>query len=204
VRRFASIASLTVGVLCATTSLVHAQGYAGFRAGGTAAQFTGTDADQFDGTRNGFIGGGFIGFDKGKRMGFRADMLYQMKGAISGESSIKLDYLEIGTMLVGRFSLTDRFQLRAFLGPLFGVFVNAEGDSGPVDIDFGDIVEHFELSGVIGAELDVRTGPYFALFEVRYTQGSRVFEDKGLDGEPLDFTVSNSSLSAMAGLMVPF
>jgi hypothetical protein len=204
VRRFASIASLAVGVLCASAALVHAQGYAGFRAGGTAAKFTGPNASEFDGTRNGFIGGGFIGFDKGKIMGFRADLLYQMKGAISGESSIKLDYIEVGTMLVGRYTLSERFTLRGFLGPTFGVFVNAEGDNGPVDIDFGDIVNHFELSGVIGAEFDMKAGPYFALFEVRYTQGSRVFGDTDLDGSPLDFTVSNSSLSAMAGLMVPF
>jgi hypothetical protein len=47
-------------------------------------------------------------------------------------------------------------------------------------------------------------GPYVVLLESRYTQGSRVFESVGLNGEPLNLNLSNSGISIMAGLMVPF
>jgi Outer membrane protein beta-barrel domain len=204
VRRFAAVASVSLALLVGAMSTVHAEGYAGFRAGGTMASFAGPDADLFPGSRNGFTGGAFLGFDSGQRLGFRADVLYTMKGAINGDQSFKLDYIELGTMLVARFRLSERFGLRAFAGPMVGVFVNAEFDSGAVDVDLGDIVSHWEISGTIGAELDVKAGPYFVLFEARYTQGSRIFEDKNLAGEPLDFNVSNSGLAGMAGLMIPF
>jgi len=102
--------------------------------------------------------------------------------------------------------------MRGFIGPMVGLWVNAEAtffyddgiQEGEADIDLGEIVEHWEFSGVIGAELDVAAGPYVVLFDVRYTQGSRVFEDRGLDLQPLDFKVSNSGIGIMAGLMVPF
>lgn len=222
-RRAAHIAPLTAGLLVVAASLAHAGGYAGFKGGVNLASFVGPSVDStaafggldptgevvieeqtFPGSRTGFTGGGFIGFDSGKHLGFRADLLYTMKGATNGEVTIKLDYIELGTVLVWRTTLTERFTLRAFAGPMVGVFVNAEGDSGPVDIDFGDIVHHWEFSGTGGVELDVNTGPYIVLLEARYTLGSRVFDETNLDGDPLDYTVSNSGIGVMAGMMVPF
>jgi hypothetical protein len=127
-----------------------------------------------------------------------------MKGGTEGDASIKVDYMEAATVLTIRQPLGQTLGLRFFVGPVFGLFVNAEADNGPVDLDYGDIVEHFELSGTIGAELDVKAGPYFVLFETRYTQGTRVFEGENLDGSDLDWNVSNSGVAVMAGLMVPF
>jgi hypothetical protein len=202
--------------LLATASFAHAESYAGFKGGVNQASFTGKDADQFPYSRTGFTGGAFLGFDSGKRLGFRADLLYTMKGATTGAepasaladtfvtSLIKIDYFELGTLLVARFDLPKNFALRAFIGPVIGLWVNAEADNGPEDVDLGDVVEHWEFSGTIGAEFDMTAGPYVFLLEARYSQGSRLFKDVGLDGEPLDFKVSNSGIGVLAGMMVPF
>ncbi|HEU4929813.1 MAG TPA: outer membrane beta-barrel protein [Candidatus Krumholzibacteria bacterium] len=193
------------GVLLSAASLAHAEGgYAGFKLGANLASFTGDDADLYPDSRTGFTGGGFIGIDSGRYLGFRTDLLYTMKGGANDVVTIEIDYLEVAPLLVGRYDLPNRFALRAFAGPVFGFWINAEADNRPMDIDIGDIVHHFELSGTIGAELDVQAGPYIGLVEVRYTQGGRVFEDVGIQGEPLDLKVSNRGISVMAGLMCPF
>lgn len=214
-KRFASIIVGAVALVVAMAPLALAEGYAGFRLGANMASMTGDDADQFPDSRLGFTGGGFIGFDSGKRLGFRADVLYTMKGGKTAEDeTLKLDYMETAMLLTVRHAVSQRFTVRGFIGPVFGLFINAEGtgflpDSTgdptfEVDQDLGEIVEHFEISATFGVELDIRTGPYFTLLEARYTQGSRVFEDIGLDGEPLDLKVSNSGIGLMAGLMIPF
>ncbi len=94
--------------------------------------------------------------------------------------------------------------MRAFAGPVLGLWINAEADNGPLDVDIGDTLNNWEISGTIGAELDAKAGPYVLLLDARYTQGSRVFGDVGVTGEPLNFTVSNSGITVTAGLMVPF
>lgn len=214
-KRISSIILGAVAVVLAVAPLAFAEGYAGFRLGANMASMTGDDADQIPDSRLGFAGGAFLGFDSGKRLGFRGDVLYTMKGGkTSTDETLKLDYLETAMLLTVRQTLTERFTLRAFIGPVFGLFVNAEGTgflpdttgdpTFEVDTDLGDIVKHFEVSGTIGLELDVRTGPYITLLEARYTQGSRVFEDIGLDGQPLDLKVSNSGIGLLAGLMIPF
>ena len=123
---------------------------------------------------------------------------------MNGERAIKLDYFEAAPLLVIRQSLGQKFGLRVFLGPVFGVFVNAEADNGPVDIDLGDIVNHGEVSGTIGAEFNMKAGPYTLLFDARYTQGNRVFKGEDLDGADLNYDVSNTGIGIMAGVMVPF
>ena len=208
------IASIALGLSLAAATFAHAEGYAGFRGGVNMASFSGEGtfspkqatipSQEYPDPRTGFTGGMFLGFDKGTRFGFRADLLYTMKGGKNGEATIKLDYFEMAPLLVIRQSLSRQFGVRVFLGPVFGLFVNAEADNGPVDIDLGDIVEHFEASGTIGAELDMKAGPYILLFDVRYTQGTRVFEGEDLDGVTQDFNVSNTGLAIMAGVMVPF
>ncbi len=230
-KRFATIAACLVCAYLIAAPRARAEGYAGFRAGGIRSVFVGDDADQMPWSRIGFTGGGFIGFDSGKHMGFRTDLLYTMKGGQGPEpvveadyleelnplgeysaSEIKIDYIEMAPLLVVRFPLTGRFAIRGFLGPMVGLWVNAEaeptvdqaGEEYHIDVDLGEIVEHWEVSAVIGVELNAKVGPYVVLLESRYTQGSRVFEDVGLLGEPLNFNVSNSGISVMAGLMVPF
>lgn len=214
-KRFSSIIVGAAALVLAMAPLAFAESYAGFRLGANMASMTGDDADQIPDSRLGFTGGGFIGFDSGKHLGFRADVLYTMKGGkTSTDETLKLDYLETAMLLTVRASLTQRFTVRGFIGPVFGLFVNAEsteylpdstGDpTFEIDHDLGEIVEHFEISATFGVELDIRTGPYFTIVEARYTQGSRVFEDIGIDGEPLDLKVSNSGIGLMAGLMIPF
>ncbi len=210
-----------VGILCAlaivaSVSAVHAEGYAGFRAGGIRAVFTGDDADQAPWSRIGFTGGGFIGFDSGN-FGFRTDVLYTMKGGQSNFGTFKLDYLELAPLFVAKYEISDKMAVRGFVGPVFSVWINAEfqqyyddglpdsvGAEGEIDADIGEVVKHFELSGTIGIELNYKVGPYVALLESRYTQGSSVFDDFGPENQPLNFKVSNSGISVMAGLMVPF
>jgi len=210
------IAFIIVGfAVLSAASFAHA-GYAGFKGGVNYAGFTGEDADEFPYHRTGFTGGGFLAWDGGNHLGFRTDLLYTMKGATTGAvpasaeadtfvtSLIKIDYLELGTLLTARFDVSKRFTVRGFVGPVLGLWVNAEADNGPLDVDIGDIVEHWEFSATIGGEIDMKAGPYVLLMEARYTQGSRVFESIGLNGEPLDFNVSNQGIGLMVGMMVPF
>jgi len=203
------LAIVAAVVLLGNASLAQAEGYAGFKAGANLASFTGDGTSllpEFPDTRTGFTGGGFIGFDSGKYLGFRTDLLYTMKGAVNEDLrlSVELDYLEAATLLVGRFDLPGRFAVRVVAGPVFGMWINAEADNGPVDQDIGEAIEHLEISGTIGAELNVMTGPYIALLEARFTQGTRVFEPVMVGDEEIEIGYKNQGISVMAGLMVPF
>lgn len=217
VRSFASIAACTAAIVLASSSGVRAEGYAGFRGGINYAKFTTSDVDYAEITgvdsisgvatdrRLGFTGGGFIGADYGKGLGFRFDLLYTQKGGSDNDTtSVDLDYIELATLFVYRFKLTERFTLRAFVGPVVGLWVNAELDLGPVDLDLGEIIENWEFSGTIGAEFDMTAGPYILLLEARYTQGTPVFEGAGLQGQPIYIDAANSGLSVMTGVSVPF
>jgi opacity protein-like surface antigen len=211
--RNATIVSIALG-LCLAAATAHAEGYAGFKGGVNLASFSGEGtfspkqqtipAQEYPGTRRGFTGGVFFGFDSSGRFGFRTDLLYTMKGGTNGDEAIELDYFEAAPLLVIRQPLGEKFGLRVFLGPVLGVFVNAEADNGPVDIDLGDIVKHSEVSGTLGAEFNMKAGPYTLLLDARYTQGTRIFEGEDLDGITQDFDVSNTGLALMAGVMVPF
>jgi len=140
-----------------------------------------------------------------------------------GVTKIKLDYLEFAPLFVARFGLGERFAVRGSLGPTIGVWISAEAEDAILlddqehhfDVDLGEIVEHWEFGGTIGLELNARLGPYVVLLEGRYARGGRVFEGKTLMGadlefdvpgqaEPVKFDVSNSSMSVLAGLMIPF
>jgi hypothetical protein len=211
---FAFIAACAAGIVLASSPSMGAESYAGFRAGVNSASFSPTDVSfalpsgaevTAPDPRLGFTGGGFIGADYGKGLGYRFDLLYAQKGGTSSDStSINVDYIEVATLFVYRLKLSERFALRAFAGPVVGLWVSAETDLGPTDEDIGEIVEHWELSGTIGAEFNAKTGPYILLLEARYMQGTQVFESVGLDGEPLDIQAANGGISVMAGVAVPF
>ncbi|HEX6791449.1 MAG TPA: outer membrane beta-barrel protein [Candidatus Krumholzibacteria bacterium] len=231
-----SIITVAVAILVALALAprANAEAYAGFRGGMNISSFSGEGqfapfgpprpgappppfpasafpATEYADSRTGFTGAVFIGFDKG-RYGFRTEMMYTQKGAASGEASVKLDYVEMAPLFVFKQPLSSGFALRAFAGPVVGLFVNAEVDNGPIDVDIGDIVEHLELSGTIGAELDVKAGPYWVIFDARYTAGTSVFEGENLEGDdliygtvnPTEFDASNTGISISAGLMIPF
>jgi hypothetical protein len=213
VRRYSIIAGIALCLFAALACPARSQGYAGFRAGVNIASFTGDGVfpDPFDDQvsyafpdpRIGFTGAAFIGVDRG-RYGFRTDIMYTMKGGKEGENMIKVDYLELAPLFVVRQTLSERYALRGFIGPVAGLWVNAEFDNGPTDLDIGDIVNHLDLSATIGAELDIRTGPYTVIFDGRYTYGSRVFKEEALDGSPLECWLHNTGIALSAGLMVPF
>lgn len=212
--RSTTIASVALGLSLASASLAHAGGYAGFRGGMNMASFSGDGtfspkqqtipAQDYPDPRTGFTGGVFFGFEGEGRFGYRTDLLYTMKGGKNGEASIKLDYFEMAPLLVIKQKLSEKYGLRFVVGPQFGLFVNAEADDGPVDIDLGDIVEHFEASIVVGAEFNMKAGPYVLLLDARYTRGTPVFKGEDLDGITQEFDVSNTGIAIMAGLMVPF
>lgn len=214
VKRFASIATCAAVIVLAPPPSVRAESYAGFRAGINYASFTG-DNVSFTGfddaeitapdSRLGFSGGAFIGTDYGKGLGYRFDLLYTQKGGTSSDStSVDLDYVELATLFVYRFKVSEQYTLRAFAGPVVGLWLSAEADLGPIDQDLGEIIEHWEFSGTIGGEFNAKAGPYILLLEARYTQGTQVFENVGLDGEPIDIQAANSGISVMAGVAVPF
>ena len=206
------IAVVTLVVSSLGASVAHADGYGGFRAGVNHAYLSGdTEELGLTGSREVFTGGIFLGFDTDGMFGFRTDLLYTMKGAKDDfGTELKVDYFEMAPLLVARFPLGSRFAVRGFVGPVFGAFVNAELDGGPVDIDLGDIVEHMEISGTLGAEVNYKVGPYVLLLDTRYTTGSQIFEGEDLAGNPIvdEFgnliNVSNVGIAVMLGLMVPF
>jgi len=217
VKRFASIAACAAGIVLASSPDVRAESYAGFRGGINYASFTSrvdyawTTSDTSTATvhivdpRLGFTGGAFIGTDYGKGLGYRFDLLYTQKGGTGSDStSIDLDYIELATLFVYRYKLSEKYTVRAFAGPVIGLWLSAETDLGSTDWDLGATIEHWEFSGTIGAEFDMKAGPYILLLEARYTQGSQVFESVGLDGEPIDIPASNSGISVMTGVAVPF
>lgn len=240
-KRITSIALLALA-LSALVNAAHAQGYAGFRGGVVNASFSDDDYDIYPWARTGFTGGAFIGKDFGKTFGFRIDAMYTQKGAYGpepfveldyleqitapatefGNTQIKLDYLEFSPLFVARFPVTKKLAVRGFIGPTVGFWVSAEaedvvlagGQEYRFDIDLGEIVEHWEIGGTIGVELNVPVGPYSFLVDARYAMGGRVFEGKTLLGADLEvpvpggdsvtFDVSNKTVAVLAGLMIPF
>jgi hypothetical protein len=216
VRRFAFHAACAAAIVLASSSDVRAEAYAGFRGGVNYARFTTNDVDYAEitnvdsipgvatGRRLGFTGGGFIGVDYGKGLGFRIDLMYTQKGGTEDTTSVDLDYLELGTLFVYRYKLSERYTLRAFAGPVIGLWVNAELDLGPYDKDLGEVIEHWEFSGTIGAEFDMTAGPYVLLLEARYTKGTPVFKSVGLEGQPIYIDAANGGISVMTGVAVPF
>ena len=217
VRRFASIAACAAAIVLASSSGVRAESYAGFRGGINYAKFTTSDVDYAEITgvdsisglatdrRLGFSGGAFIGVDYGKGLGFRLDLVYVQKGGMDNDTtSVDLDYLELATLFVYRYKLSERYTLRAFAGPVVGLWINAELDLGPYDKDLGEVIEHWEFSGTIGAEFDMTAGPYVLLLEARYTKGTPVFKSVGLEGQPINIDAANSGISVMTGVAVPF
>lgn len=200
------IAVVTLVVSSLGASVAHADGYGGFRAGVNHAYLSGdTEELGLTGSREVFTGGIFLGFDTDGMLGFRTDLLYTMKGAKDDfGAELKVDYMEVAPLLVARFPLSSGLAVRAFAGPVMGAFVSAEYDSGAVDIDLGDIIEHLEISGTLGAELNYQAGPYVLLLDARYTVGSRILEGENLAGDPIEANVSNVGIAVMLGLMVPF
>lgn len=234
--------ALLILALSAFVSAANAEGgYAGLRGGVVNAKFADDDYDKYPWARTGFTAGAFIGKDFGKTFGFRVDVMYSQKGAYGpqpfveldylefltgpatnfGITQIKLDYLEVAPLFVARFPV-GRFALRGFVGPSVGLWISAEaedviladGQEYRFDVDLGEIVEHWELGGILGVEFNAPVGPYTFLLEGRYARGGRVFEGKTLmgadlnvdvpGGEPVRFDVSNSTMSVLAGLMIPF
>ena len=231
-KRNSLIALCVLGLSAFVTAARADGGYAGFRGGVVNATFADDVGEHYPWARTGFSGGGFIGKDMSKYLGFRIDAMYTQKGAFGPEpfveldylealvgteptfgiSQIKLDYIEVSPLLVGRYSLGSRYALRAFLGPTLGFWVSAEaedvilagGQEYRIDVDLGEIVEHVEFGGTIGVEFNAQLGPYVALLEARYSRGGRVFEEHTLMGADLELDVSNKTVGVLAGLMIPF
>ena len=230
-KRNSLIALCVLGLSAFVTAARAEGGYAGFRGGVVNASFADDVGEHYPWARTGFSGGGFIGKDVSKNLGFRIDAMYTQKGAYGpapfverdyleslvhanafGNTLIKLDYIEVSPLLVGRYSLGGRYALRAFLGPTLGFWVSAEaedvilagGQEYRFDVDLGEIVEHFEFGGTIGVEFNAQLGPYVALLEARYSRGGRVFEEHTLMGADLELDVSNQTVGVLAGLMIPF
>jgi hypothetical protein len=232
VKRISSIALLVLALSAFATAARAEGSYAGFRGGVVNASFADDEFDHYPWARTGFTGGGFIGKDVSKMFGFRIDAMYTQKGAYGPEpfveldyleshtdpgvnwgiTQIKLDYLEVSPLLVARFALGGRYSIRGFLGPTLGFWVSAEaedviladGKEYRLDVDLGEIVEHFEFGGTIGVEFNAQVGPYIGLLEARYGRGGRVFEGQTLLDADLNLDVSNKTMAVLAGLMIPF
>ncbi len=102
-------------------------------------------------SRTGFVFGGFVGAKLNDKLGIQADLLYSQQGAKADLGDIDLSYVNVPVVL--KVFLTESFNLQ--VGPQFGFKV--DDNFGSV---FSDIVtaEDFDLTGVVGAGLDLPAG----------------------------------------------
>jgi hypothetical protein len=125
-RGMVSVFVLSALMLVTISTVVSAQvsWSGGIKAGINLAKVNGSDATGFDEFRTGFVGGGFLTAHVSEGFGVQFEGLYSQKGGKASESSaeatLKLDYIEIPVLAMGRFPAGKKAILNIYGGPTFG------------------------------------------------------------------------------------
>ena len=134
--------------------------------------------------RPGFHGGLFFTAMINEKFGFQPELLYSMQGCKLDYSSFAYDsetafnYLAIP--LLARYNITDRISVHA--GPQVGFLLSADFEifdgTQVIEIDVQEEYKTMEISGAIGAEVDIVGGLGGG---VRYVFGLNNINKEGID-----------------------
>lgn len=146
----------------------------GAKAGINFTNFSGGTADYE--SRTGFMIGGFVKMNiPESNVAIQPEIYFAQKGAESGNSEIKLEYLEIPILVKVGLGSSDVVKPNLFAGPYAGINLNQS--SGGL-LGSGDNVENIDFGGVLGAGLDIEAGSSIFTIDLRYGFGlSNVFQD---------------------------
>jgi opacity protein-like surface antigen len=180
-----------------------AKGYAGVKGGVNMAELSGDGVDDLD-MRNGFMGGGFYGFEFADGFDLRFEGLFVQKGAEGEyvfpgddhghESKINLDYIEVPVLVVANFGSGEKLGFNLFAGPTFGFNMTAEVE----DMDHGETLdlpaEDFEFGAALGGGIEYMLSSFSIVLDARYSLGAtNIVDADGADAK-------NRGIGVMAGV----
>jgi hypothetical protein len=207
--RFVRLASILLAAALVLPSLGHAANwYAGAEGGVNVSELTGDGVDGSD-TKNGFIGGGFVGNQFSRFLGFRFEALMVEKGAkgpltVTGDAHTHtgewiLTYFDFPLLLTGHIPLGTRWAINAFAGPTFGVNVKSQLNVQGHELEaIRDRTEKFELGSAFGGGLELKLTACSIFAEGRYSLGLQ-----NIVKDVPNVDVKNRGVAVMGGLKFP-
>lgn len=173
-------------------SLSHAQSVkTGVRGGINFTNFT--EGDNLD-TRTGYMIGGFVKMNFPESpVSIQPEIYYSEKGAESGTSEIRLEYVEVPILLKLGLAESGPIVPNLFAGPYAGINLNQSSGGGLFAP--GDNAENIDFGGVIGAGIDFEAGSAIFTIDARYSQGITPVFDTG--------DAKNSVFAIVAGISLP-
>lgn len=166
----------------------------GVKGGINVANFTGTDADPD--SRTAFTIGASLDISIPMApIGVESGVYYSQKGAESGNSTLKVDYIEVPVLAKIGFGPPGPFSPHIVAGPYVGFNINAEvEDGGGNTVDMEEFVNEVDIGGMVGLGADFSLGLAKLNAQVRYSMGfTSVFTDQFDDDE------KNAVLSVVVG-----
>jgi hypothetical protein len=129
--------------------------------------------------RSGLWLGGFVMIPIVPNFAIEPAIGYAQKGAVlkpdpifGGGGKIRLDYIAVPIVAVGRIPVDPKLHLRGFLGPGFNFRVNAKTDDTIVGtLDVKDSIKAFDFSLVLGIGIDITLASGMFVFDVRFEDG---------------------------------
>ena len=172
-RNFARVAAVVLGVGASASPALAQSGDPGIGVGVKGGLLFSTldfgRNDDFLTNKTGFVGGLFIGGNRGGVLGVEADILYAVKGANtdSNDESFDIHVLEIPVLLRLNAGTRSRSGISFYglLGPAMGFRLKSEFGG----IDIVDSTEGYDVSLVVGGGIEITR----FLAEVRYNHGLR-------------------------------
>jgi hypothetical protein len=189
---------------------------AGFKAGVSLANATGSDATFTDADKKmkiGLAGGAFIGFEIAPQFVLQPELLYVQKGVKyeekggTGKDKYKLDYLQIPVLFKFVPATSGKIQPTIFAGPYLGFKMSAkdkaEGWTDPADngdFDMKDFVKSTDFGISLGAGIGAKMTKGELFLDARYDLGlSKVYKEYTLLDVTYKPNVKNSSILVLVG-----
>lgn len=156
----------------------------GVKGGVNLSNFVGSDGD-FDSRQGVVIGASLDISIPMAPIGVESGVYYSQKGAESGNSTLKIDYVEIPVLAKISFGPPGPFSPHLVAGPYLGFNINSEAEDGNGNtVDLEDFTNEVDVGGLVGLGADFGIGLAKLNAQVRYNIGfTSVFSDQFDDGE---------------------
>ena len=140
--------SLLILFLCLNFALVAQKGRAqfGLKGGVNIANLEVDDGSNYD-ARTGFHVGGLVHIHVDDHWAVQPELVFSAQGAKSGNTELKLNYINIPVLL--QYMTNSGFRLQT--GPQLGFLVSAESKAGDVEVDIDDNLKSIDFSWAFGA-----------------------------------------------------
>lgn len=155
----------------------------GVKGGMIAGNFAGSSSDGYGG-KIGFLAGGVVEIPLGNEFFIQPELLFEFKGAKSGNSKFNLGYISLP--VVAKYYVIDGLSVEA--GPQFGFLVSAKEKYNGGSDNISDELKTFDMGITFGAGYKLDNGLNFGL---RFNPGiiSIPKDFSGLTNSAFNFTV---------------